>query len=227
MSRLPSSFLLSDFHCVSLTSVFFISRETRGRVLISVSLRSWLGRHLVCALASVGARLVLWLGLGLLRVPCSGLVSHQESTHVLGPCSRPAHAAQCCETCMRPEAQQRGGVGVPAGPRGMGRMPGLGWEGVGDAEPQGVQMSRGPWRPAQPRVGASGCKGVAGLTLQDSWELCPVGKELGRSRVCGLTFQRGSASTRGTGKGGAALRPEGAGAEIDGETCVGSKILSR
>ncbi|XP_044782513.1 exonuclease mut-7 homolog isoform X6 [Bubalus bubalis] len=47
MSRLPSSFLLSDFHCVSLTSVFFISRETRGRVLISVSLRSWLGRHLL------------------------------------------------------------------------------------------------------------------------------------------------------------------------------------
>ena len=36
-----------------------------------------------------------------------------------------------------------------------------------------------------------------------------MGKELGRSRVCGLTFQRGSASTRGTGKGGAALRPGG------------------
>ena len=80
-------------------------------------------------------------------------------------------------------------------------MPGLGWEGVGDAEPQGVQTSRGPWRPAQPRAGASGCEGVAGLTLQDSWELCPVWKELGPSRVCGLAFQRGSAGARGTGKG--------------------------
>lgn len=165
-----------------------------------------------------GAWPVLWLlcGPGLYcgrLCKCSEfpfwLASRQDRTHVHAP--ELAHAAQCHQTCVRPEAQPQVGGGVAGGPRGVGRTvptaPSL-------PRPPGRRQEvwwPSPWGSDEQGALEAGAAQGRGLRtrLQDSWELCPVSKELGGSGVRGRACKRWSAGTGGTGQARTALRPEG------------------